>query len=252
MGVINPNTTSCGGVLLDNSIFKVVDGVISVIGEVSPITEITSVCGQPFDAHVFAVGKNIEGKDVLTSNTAPDGVVMHTVRSNCGFLGDARYFSSVDNTLSFQEGFILTVNVAPFDAEPTIVVKQGLDVIQPLIGTTNQFLMTVIDGVYDVSVSAIGYYTKTQQIINTENEVINIALSDLLSIAITTPPTKIEYTEGEMFDDSGMIVTATFSDSTTLDVTDYDFIPNKGLTIEDTKVTIMYQGKSTEQNIVVS
>ena len=41
----------------------------------------------------------------------------------------------------------------------------------------------------------------------------------LSSIAITTAPTKISYTEDEVFDKTGMVVTATYDDASTSDVT---------------------------------
>lgn len=63
----------------------------------------------------------------------------------------------------------------------------------------------------------------------------------LSSIAITTPPTKTVYTAGETFDVAGMLITATYSDSTTGDVTDdCTFTPAVALTTEDTAVTISY------------
>ncbi|HWT74311.1 MAG TPA: bacterial Ig-like domain-containing protein [Mobilitalea sp.] len=47
----------------------------------------------------------------------------------------------------------------------------------------------------------------------------------LSSIAITTAPTKTSYTSGQAFDPAGMVVTATYSDSTTAAVTGYTFSP---------------------------
>ncbi len=41
----------------------------------------------------------------------------------------------------------------------------------------------------------------------------------LSSIAITTAPTKISYTEDEVFDKTGMVVTATYNDASTADIT---------------------------------
>ena len=62
----------------------------------------------------------------------------------------------------------------------------------------------------------------------------------LSSIAITTPPTKTTYTEGETFDPAGMVVTATYTDETTAPVTDYTFTPDGALATTDTQVTISY------------
>ena len=62
----------------------------------------------------------------------------------------------------------------------------------------------------------------------------------LSSIAITTPPTKTTYTAGESFDKAGMVVTATYSDSTTAPVTTYTVTPSGALKTTDTSVTISY------------
>lgn len=62
----------------------------------------------------------------------------------------------------------------------------------------------------------------------------------LVSIAITTPPTKTAYTAGETFDRTGMVVTATYSDGTTAPVTGYTVSPSGALTTSDTAVTISY------------
>ena len=68
----------------------------------------------------------------------------------------------------------------------------------------------------------------------------DVVTKTLESIAITTPPTKTTYTEGESFDKAGMVVTATYSDSTTAEVTSYTVSPSGALATTDTSVTISY------------
>lgn len=75
---------------------------------------------------------------------------------------------------------------------------------------------------------------------------------ELTKIEITTPPSKTEYQVGETFDKTGMVVTATYSDESTEAVEDYSFEPSGALAVENTKVTITYQGKTAEQTITVS
>ena len=84
---------------------------------------------------------------------------------------------------------------------------------------------------------------------------VNPAL-ELSSIAVTTPPTKITYNEGETFDPLGMVVTATYEDSSTDDVTAFcTFTPSGALTTSDTDITISYTEneveKTTTQSITV-
>lgn len=62
----------------------------------------------------------------------------------------------------------------------------------------------------------------------------------LSSIAVTTAPTKTNYTAGEKFDPTGMVVTATYSDDTTKEVTGYTFTPNAALTTNNASIIISY------------
>ena len=78
----------------------------------------------------------------------------------------------------------------------------------------------------------------------------------LYSIAITTPPTKTAYTAGETFEPTGMVVTATYSDSSTTPVTGYTVSPSGALSESDTQITVTYtEGgvtKTATQTITVT
>jgi len=79
----------------------------------------------------------------------------------------------------------------------------------------------------------------------------------LSSIAVTTPPTKITYNEGETFDPTGMVVTATYTDASTDDVTaSCTYSPDGVLETTDTEITISYtenaETKTTTQAITVN
>ena len=74
----------------------------------------------------------------------------------------------------------------------------------------------------------------------------------LTSIAITTAPTKVAYTAGEIFDPTGMVVTGTYSDSTTKVIDTYHYEPMTALTTADTVVTINVEGKTATQAITVT
>ena len=54
----------------------------------------------------------------------------------------------------------------------------------------------------------------------TLEEVVN----EVVSIEVTTQPTKLTYIEGEKFDPTGMVVTATYEDGTTAVITDYEYM----------------------------
>ena len=76
------------------------------------------------------------------------------------------------------------------------------------------------------------------------------------SIAVTTPPTKTAYREGEDFNPAGMVVTATYTDSTTAPVVLYTVTDGTAMAAGKTFVTISYtEGgvtKTTTQDITVA
>ena len=172
------NKVPCGGVWLDDTIFKVKNGVITLVEEVSP-TKSVNACGVPFDYNVFKLENDRTGLNyVLTSANAPDGIIENYILGNCGgLMCDARYFSKTDNVLSFVEGFILTVNVTPADSGYTISVVDGDgEEVTPMYGTENQYLMIQLDATYTIVASADGYVSETQDVVANQNEVINIEL----------------------------------------------------------------------------
>lgn len=80
----------------------------------------------------------------------------------------------------------------------------------------------------------------------------------IAKIEIKTPPTKTEYTEGEKFDPSGMVVTLTDENGKTVDVPAGKFaeygitVPTENLTKDQTKVEIKAKDKKVEQAITVT
>ncbi|MBQ9536042.1 MAG: bacterial Ig-like domain-containing protein, partial [Clostridia bacterium] len=61
-----------------------------------------------------------------------------------------------------------------------------------------------------------------------------------VKLEITTPPSKLEYTEGESFDPAGMVVKATYNDGSEEAVDGYSWQPNGALTTADTSVTVSF------------
>lgn len=73
------------------------------------------------------------------------------------------------------------------------------------------------------------------------------------SISVKTMPTKTSYYVGERFEPTGMILNITWSDDTTSEISSgYTYDKTEGLTLEDTKVTISYQGMTADVAITVS
>lgn len=75
----------------------------------------------------------------------------------------------------------------------------------------------------------------------------------LTGIAVSVQPNKTSYAAGEKFDPTGMVVTATYDDTTTTAISDYTIDnADKALTVDDTSVTIRYGGETTTVAITVS
>lgn len=75
------------------------------------------------------------------------------------------------------------------------------------------------------------------------------ALRELKSIAITSPPTKTAYAQGENFDKTGMVVTATYSDGSAIPVTGYTVEGGNNLAAGATSVTIKYAELDNEKTV---
>ena len=66
------------------------------------------------------------------------------------------------------------------------------------------------------------------------------------SITVNAEEATTTYTAGELFDDTGLVVTAKYTDGTTHTVDDFTYSPTGALTVDDTTVTISY----TENGII--
>lgn len=79
---------------------------------------------------------------------------------------------------------------------------------------------------------------------------------NLTGIKITTPPYQTKYVEGNYFNKSGMVVTGYYEneDGTTSSkvLRSYTCQPTERLTLDDTKITVSYNGMTAEQEITVS
>lgn len=131
--------------------------------------------------------------------------------------------------------------------------KTTVGTVSPAVGTSTSFGTSTAGYSYfciqenDASASYISEFK------------ITYTPKTLSSIAVKTAPAKTTYEAGEFFDPTGLVITATYSDSTTRDISytsdgGFTFSPSisTALTTSDTSVTITYGGKSTSQAITVS
>ena len=71
---------------------------------------------------------------------------------------------------------------------------------------------------------------------------VTVKQKELTGIEITKEPNKTEYTEGESFDPEGMGIIAKYNNGESIVITDYTVDPEGPLSIEDTVITIKYEG----------
>ena len=106
--------------------------------------------------------------------------------------------------------------------------------------------LTTSDSTITISYTE-GSVTKTCTQAITVNAVTPPAPATLTGISVKTAPSKVTYTEGESFDKTGMVIEATYSDSTKKDVTTYTYTPTGALTTANTTITISYtEGSETK------
>lgn len=79
---------------------------------------------------------------------------------------------------------------------------------------------------------------------------VTVSENILVSIEVTTPPIKTEYIEGQTFDKTGMVVTGTLLDGSSVLISGYSVSENK-LSTDDTKIEVVFKEKITYVNIVV-
>ncbi|MGN1339479.1 MAG: dockerin type I domain-containing protein [Oscillospiraceae bacterium] len=85
---------------------------------------------------------------------------------------------------------------------------------------------------------------------------ITVAQKQITGITVADPP-KIQYIEGNDFDPTGLVITASYDNGKSEDIaysaeSGITFAPTAALSTSDTKVTITYGGKTAEQAIIVT
>ena len=162
----------CGGIKIDETM-KIINGVIcDANASTVDVSKAVSVCGQLWDGNLFTVADKVitlhgsEGEDV----GAPT-----KIKGNCGIGLDGRFFKLDKGGVSFQDGFVLTVNVTPLDAIITVTDAEGT-VIDPISGKPKQFLLKGIGDTYTVTLTKTGYTTQAKQVKNDGDKTLTVVL----------------------------------------------------------------------------
>lgn len=168
----------CGGIKLDNTL-KVINGIIcDAAANGVDTTKTVTGCGQLWDGALFAKAF-VNGTPVITLHNSEGEEVGEPVkvRGNCGVGLDGRFFKIVNGVVSLQDGFLLTVIVAPETATITVMDADSTG-IDPIKGHNNIFLLPDIGDKYSVTVQKDGYTGKSQTVTNNGDQTITIELDE--------------------------------------------------------------------------
>lgn len=225
---------------------------------------------------VYEAGDSFDKTGMVVTVTYDDASTREVTNYNCSPV--VLSINDTYITISYREMMTTVTTTQP------VTVKNLLKKIQIItpptetayeIGDTIDLTGMVVYAFYsDGSSHEISDYTYSPHVVSsasdtevtityTEDGITKTAIQDitvgntpnLVSIAVSTPPTKVIYKAGEYFDPSGMVVTATFDNGTTKDVSGYTYSPTRTLQQDDSVITISYTKKgitkTTTQNITV-
>ena len=225
---------------------------------------------------VYEAGDSFDKTGMVITVTYNDETTREVTNYNCSPVVLSKDDTYI--TISYREMMTTVTTTQP------VTVKNLLKKIQIItpptetayeIGDTIDLTGMVVHAFYSDGTShAISDYTYSPHVVSsasdtevtityTEDGITKTAIQDitvgntpnLVSIAVSTPPTKVIYKAGEYFDPSGMVVTATFDNGTTKNVSGYTYSPTRTLQQDDSVITISYTKKgvtkTTTQNITV-
>ena len=225
---------------------------------------------------VYEAGDSFDKTGMVVTVTYDDASIREVTNYNCSPVVLSKDDTYV--TISYREMMTTVTTTQP------VTVKNLLKKIQIItpptetayeIGDTIDLTGMVVHAFYSDGTShEISNYTYSPHVVSsasdtevtisyTEDGITKTAIQDitvgntpnLVSIAVSTPPTKVIYKAGEYFDPSGMVVTATFDNGTTKNISGYTYSPTRTLQQDDSVITISYTKKgitkTTTQDITV-
>lgn len=81
---------------------------------------------------------------------------------------------------------------------------------------------------------------------------INVEKNTITELKVKTPPTKIDYKEGQNFDKTGMVIEATYKNGSTKTISDYTISDGNNLKVNQNQITISYENIKVTQPISVT
>jgi len=223
---------------------------------------------------VYDVGEAFSSAGLVVTATYADGTT-EDVTGSCTFSPTTMTASTTAVAITYTRAGItknasqaVTVRVLSSIAVTTAPTKTSYYIGETfnsagmaITATMSDNSTKVVTGWTYSPTTALTASSNTVTISYTENGVTKtttqaITIRTLSSIAVTTAPTKTTYKYGETFASTGMVITATYTDSNTRVVTGWTYSPTTALTLANTAITISYtEGsvtKTTTQAITVN
>ena len=137
----------CGGIRLDSTTLKIIDGVICDANAASvDRSKAVSTCGQLWDGALFTVVK-VGGAGYITLHGSEGEEIGAPImgRGNCGVGLDGRFFKVANGVVSHWWGSLLIVNASPSDAIMKVTDVNGIEAAT-VSGRTNIFMLEGNEG----------------------------------------------------------------------------------------------------------
>ncbi|MCD8214808.1 MAG: bacterial Ig-like domain-containing protein [Clostridiales bacterium] len=217
-------------------------------------TKASYVSGQAFDPSGMVVsGIYNDGTTTVLSDYSYSPVTLSTGDTSV-IVTYSGFFASVPVSVTSKEITGITITTQPDKVvyvEGEVFDDSGMVVSAEYNDGSTAFLSTS-----EYSYSKLPLTTNDLSItINAGNvsAIVPIKVVDktITSIAVTTSPDKIDYIVGQSFDKTGMVITATYNDNTTAEISDYTYSPSI-ITSNTSEIVIGKDGCTTAVKITVS
>ena len=145
--------------------------------------------------------------------------------------------NQVPSDSSSYWNFVMSLNVATYPIQPTepTTLSAGDLWFNTNNNPTKYFYLENLTNPAANNQIVYGY-----EAYDDEGNLLTGSLAIPTSLAVTTNPNKMNYYVGDVFDPTGMIVTATYSNGSQVIVSNYTYTPNTSLTLDDTTISISY------------
>ncbi len=237
--------------------------VLESIELTTPPTKTNYIEGQSFDPAGMVMTASYEGgvsKEITGYTIAPSGAltVNDSIITITYILNGKKCTTTQEITVEPKCLESITIITPPtktkyeigdrFDKTGMVVTAKWNDDCTEVITAykcTPEYFESITDTEVTISFTdafRIGNITKTAK------QAVTVKALD--SISITTPPDKTVYTHLELFDKTGMVITAKYSDNSTAEIKNYTIVPDGSLNTTDTSITISYTEKGITKTAI--